>query len=536
MVLATLSSCMKEGNTYKIGDFTYLMYYSSGPSVIKYNGNDSIIVLPTNVSYFWFHQYEIRDIISLGKNKNVHKVIIPDKYFDNYDSRIYSDAFEGCPNLSEIVTPNDINELNISSKTFELTKLGNAIYNKDKTRLLRAKDTVEFIVPSTVEYITSYAFANNNNLKRVYLPEGIQHIGHCAFSHCENLESVKLPSTLKQIDDNAFESCGLRSIKLPKGVQYVGSPFQDCENLVDIYIPSSMKEISSGTFSNCKNVRYVKLEDGIERIGRGLFYNCNYLQEVEIPESVIKIGENAFPESCYLYGNQKVINEYKLEQLKKRKRDAQSSASSSSNNSSYGPEWINGTWVGRFSMDVLGGVSYFTVRLEINQKTGKIRSIDVDNNQVDEGTYIVENGVIRARYPIAGGTTVTYDIDEQNRRIDYGDGHYLSKSSDTSSSIKQERTENIVFRTEQDVRNYLSKHSFVSNGGSKVRFQNNAYEMYFNGNCICTNLKVTHIESDGTAAIIHADGPYGTADYVVILDQPRNIFSMADKIAYFEAQ
>ena len=78
-------------------------------------------------------------------------------------------------------------------------------------------------------------------------------------------------------------------------------------------------------------------------------------------------------------------------------------------------------------MDFLGKVSYFTVRLEINQKTGKIRSIDVDNNQVDEGTYYVEDGVIRAFYPIAGGTTVTHDIDEQNHRIDYGEGHYLRK-------------------------------------------------------------------------------------------------------------
>ena len=72
---------------------------------------------------------------------------------------------------------------------------------------------------------------------------------------------------------------------------------------------------------------------------------------------------------------------------------------------SYGPEWLNGTWSGRF----------------------KIRSIDVDNNQVDEGTYYVEDGVIRAFYPIAGGTTVTHDIDEQNHRIDYGEGHYLRK-------------------------------------------------------------------------------------------------------------
>ncbi len=101
--------------------------------------------------------------------------------------------------------------------------------------------------------------------------------------------------------------------------------------------------------------------------------------------------------------------------------------SSAIETNSYGPEWLNGTWSGRFSMDILGNVSYFTVRLEINQKTGKIRSIDVDNNQVDEGTYYVEDGVIRARYPIAGGTTITYDIDEQNRRIDYGDGHYLRK-------------------------------------------------------------------------------------------------------------
>ena len=74
---------------------------------------------------------------------------------------------------------------------------------------------------------------------------------------------------------------------------------------------------------------------------------------------------------------------------------------------SYGPEWIDGIWIGKFSMSVLGNVSYFMERLEINQKTGTFKQIDVINNKINEGSYYVEDKVIRAHYPIARGTTIT---------------------------------------------------------------------------------------------------------------------------------
>lgn len=684
LIIISLSSCIRQDTVTTIGDYTYKMRPDGLLQIMSYNGTDSVITIPQKTTFLLFQNYDIVFIHSLGGNKYVQKIIIPDDF--NQDGVIYSRAFEGCSNLSDIEI-NDWSRFVISSNTFKSTKIGKALYNRDKTKLYSAIDTAEFTIPPTVRKIAEKAFSEHNQLKRINLPESIQEIGSQAFMNCENLEEITIPSSVKEIKRGTFSNNRrLKKVILSEGIRRIGyGAFQDCESLEEVDIPSTVKEIedyafsnnkqlkraflqegiqrigsyafsncenleqigpdvpdveektdietddvaenteptfdileetdaneemneeneesedsedieereddespwdcifpsslksigdyafsgtglsnivllneptlSSNSFSDCKrlesiyltvkkipneafkgcsNLRYAHFVNGLESIGHDAFRNC-ILEEIEIPESVTNIGEDAFPLLCHLYGNQKVISEYKQKQREKNQRESQSSANSSSNNNVYGPEWINGTWVGRFPMDILGKVSYFTVRLEINQKTGKIRSIDVDNNQIDEGTYKVENGVIRAYYPFAGGTTVLYDIDEYNHRIDYGDGHYLKKSSDTSSNQKQERTENIVFRSEQDVRNYLSRHSFKSEGGSKLRFQNNAYEMYWNGNCICTYLKITNIEAD--AAILLADGPYGKAAYALTL-QPfgNSIVNLGDGTLYWEVR
>ena len=45
-------------------------------------------------------------------------------------------------------------------------------------------DFEEFIVPSHIQKIHSYAFSACKNLKYIYIPEGVTHIGYHAFKGC----------------------------------------------------------------------------------------------------------------------------------------------------------------------------------------------------------------------------------------------------------------------------------------------------------------------------------------------------------------
>ena len=59
--------------------------------------------------------------------------------------------------------------------------------------------------------------------------------------------------------------------------------------------------------------------------------------------------------------------------------------------------------------------------------------------------------------------------------------------------------------------------------------------MYWNGNCICTYLKITDVETD--SAILLADGPYGNAAYALTLQPSGNsIVNLGDGTIYWEVR
>ena len=64
-------------------------------------------------------------------------------------------------------------------------------------------------IPSTVETIGSYAFAQNERLDlpvEIILSEGVKRIGSCAFQYA-GVTELELPSTITDIQDDAFQGC-----------------------------------------------------------------------------------------------------------------------------------------------------------------------------------------------------------------------------------------------------------------------------------------------------------------------------------------
>ena len=67
------------------------------------------------------------------------------------------------------------------------------------------------------------AFYEYESIRFVIVPEGVAVIGVNAFSGCWKLQDVQLPSTLKRIENYGFYGCPLRYVRLPKGLEFIGS-------------------------------------------------------------------------------------------------------------------------------------------------------------------------------------------------------------------------------------------------------------------------------------------------------------------------
>lgn len=181
---------------------------------------------------------------------------------------------------------------------------------------------ISVTLPDNDIIIGENAFCACRNLSNIRFGSGNTQIGEGAFGDCDNLSNIEFGSGSTQIEEEAFRGCDkLESIKLPNGT--IGeNAFGNCENLKSIEIDNGLIEdsvfhngynnlsyndfsnlesviiasgtIGSGTFSECKNLKYVKLGNGVTSIGDSAFSGCSSILEIVIPNSVTSIGSNAF--------------------------------------------------------------------------------------------------------------------------------------------------------------------------------------------------------------------------------------------------
>ena len=164
---------------------------------------------------------------AFGMCKNLTTLTIPDSV-----NKIGMHAFEECPALETINFPNHVVET--GDYTFDNTPWLNAQRKIDPLvtvngALIDGRTCKgEVVVPSSVKFIASGAFAKNNEITSAVIPANVSNIPDNLFWYCSNLASVEL-----------------------KGAETLGfGVFGTCNKLTDLKISGKLKKIDGYTFTD----------------------------------------------------------------------------------------------------------------------------------------------------------------------------------------------------------------------------------------------------------------------------------------------
>lgn len=181
-------------------------------------------------------------------------------------------------------------------------------------------DLSEEAVGIRFDAITSYAFADCNTIKKVFIPENIRQVSDSAFRDCTNLEEIVIEDGTLRLGACVF-----------KGTAYYNNPLNweekvlyldnillnvnyDKFNKTAYTVKEGTVNIAGYAFCNSQSLTDVKLPDSVKIIGAEAFSFCYNLTDINIPESVTYIGEDTFID-CHddlkIYGNKgSVAEEY----------------------------------------------------------------------------------------------------------------------------------------------------------------------------------------------------------------------------------
>ena len=248
----------------------------------------------------------------LGNPKMTGVIDIPE--YVQYKGRNYPVTSIQCsfPEANKVKVPAQVERLwgmchyaaswksvEIDSRNIHFSSLGNAIFDKNFTKLIRVSEKADgtFEIPSDVVTIGEDAFSFCRDLDAVIVPPSVKVVGNSAFECCYSLSAISIPASVEAIGDAVFYGdSSLVSIDLPKRIKKMGSNmFRGCSKLRTIRLPEGIRSISGYYFSECKSLSSVYVPDGVESIRYYAFCGCESLNEVSIPSSLIgNIEEGAF--------------------------------------------------------------------------------------------------------------------------------------------------------------------------------------------------------------------------------------------------
>ena len=290
--------------------------------LLGYYGSESDITLPNTVT-------RINDEALKG-NKKIVSVTIPGSVKD-----IGNNAFQGCPNLKEIIFTNpdrNNNNLIIRVSAFQdcpnLTTceiparayqvVGNIF--KGCTSLTEVKVnaanpyyfTQEGVLfgPALVNYEPQYndAYALQSypagrqgayTIPSEVNDKEIDQIWTSGFEGAVGLTDITIPASIWRLGTAAFENTGLTHVTIPDTVHQVDpAVFQNCTSLVSVKLPNGITEIDQYMFANCISLQYVDMPDSITKINIYAFHNCTSLTSLALPKGLTSLSVGCF-EKCY---------------------------------------------------------------------------------------------------------------------------------------------------------------------------------------------------------------------------------------------
>ena len=190
----------------------------------------------------------------------------------------------------------------------------------------------EIVIEDGVTYIGKFAFAFNQDLKKVTLPSSVQNIGKFAFSECEALETLICPNDIPAVQETGLTDSPIKELTFGKNVSSSdmivafgnnvklekinisadnsyfifedGVVFSKNKKELILYldsnsgtlytVPDGVEVIGAYAFDKCYTIKKVVIPNGVKTIGTAAFRYDDGLMEINIPGSVEAIGEEAF--------------------------------------------------------------------------------------------------------------------------------------------------------------------------------------------------------------------------------------------------
>lgn len=143
----------------------------------------------------------------------------------------------------------------------------------------------------------------------------------------------------------------------------------------------------------------------------------------------LSLSAENFGSELLACGNSSSVSAGTTKSKKSTKKTSKTSNRSSSSNgqkqNQSGPEWLNGTWKCNATISTMMGTIRSNATVYINTQTRQIVAVD-NGVTVAKGTYSVMDNTIYAP------SDLYINIDVNNKRLEYGNGYYYTKTSDTS--------------------------------------------------------------------------------------------------------
>ena len=210
-------------------------------------------------------------------------------------------VFAGCPELTSINIPRNINDNNddkkigVGESAFSgCVKLATVTFaDLDEGKEL----TIGTSAFSGCIYVSG---GTSTGLKTVTFGKGLKEIGSKAFYECGLFSNTTFPDTLKTIGTQAFYLCNasLTSVTIPASVDTIKTKaFDSCDRLANVTIEGDINSCEASVFFKC-GLKKIEFKEGVSQIPNSMFYAASYDNNegatITIASSVEKIGDNAF--------------------------------------------------------------------------------------------------------------------------------------------------------------------------------------------------------------------------------------------------
>lgn len=294
----------------------------------------SSIVLPLGITEIPAHCFANSRMKSINFHENLRSIGEFAFFFNEFVSIHLPASLQTIGPLA-FARSTALTTITVDSNNQYFKLIDNVLFTKDGSILVlypARNPNTAYIVPTTVESISSMAFGQTMTLKHVQLPSSVRILDNSVFED-SSLETISLNEGLLRMSIAVFENSSLTSILIPSTVKYIGLfCFSKCKSLVSIEVEPSnqfyksvdkvlytkdestliafpalknvvnysvlspVSIIFSYAFSCSQNLMNVFLPSGVKTVGFGAFYNSS-LNYINIPNTTTSIEVAAFSHS-----------------------------------------------------------------------------------------------------------------------------------------------------------------------------------------------------------------------------------------------